>query len=147
LQSVLNRAARLVFKLAPFTSTSPYLYELHWLPVKARIEFKICLLVYKALKFDEPTYLKDLLHHYIPQSNSVLRSADDPHLLVVPFLSKRSSLGSRAFSYAGPYLFNSLPCSIKNACTTDNFKKLLKTHLFTKSYDSVSKSINPEYKL
>ena len=146
LQCILNRAARLIFKLAPFTSTSPYLYELHWLPTKARIEFKICLLVYKALKFDQPTYLKELLIQYIPQSNSVLRSADDPHLLVVPRLNKRPSLGSRAFSYAGPFLYNSLPKSIKDASSTEAFKKLLKTYLFTKSYDSESKSINPEYK-
>ena len=146
LQSILNRSARLIFNLPPFTSTSPYLYELHWLPVKARIEFKICLLVYKSLKFKQPVYLFELLQRYVPQSNITLRSADDPHLLVVPRLNKRSSLGARAFSYAGPFLFNKLPLNIKNAGTSETFKKLLKTHLFTKSYDSETKSICLEYK-
>jgi len=41
LQSVLNRAARLVFSAPPKTPTTSFLIELHWLPIKARIEFKI----------------------------------------------------------------------------------------------------------
>lgn len=146
LQTILNRAARLIFNLAPFTPTSSYLYELHWLPIKARIEFKLCLLVYKALKFNQPTYIYELFTRYKTQSNSVLRAADDPHLLIVPRLNKLSSFGSRAISYAGPLLFNKLPSVIKNATSTDTFKKLLKTYLFKKSYDEVSKSISLEYK-
>ena len=39
-QSVLNRAARLIFNLPPRVPTTPSLIELHWLPLKARIEFK-----------------------------------------------------------------------------------------------------------
>ena len=42
-QSVLNRAARLIFNLPPRVPTPSSLIELHWLPLKARIEFKICL--------------------------------------------------------------------------------------------------------
>ena len=39
-QSVLNRAARLIFNLPPTVPTTSSLTELHWLPLKARIEFK-----------------------------------------------------------------------------------------------------------
>ena len=35
--------------------------SLHWLPVSQRITFKICLLIYKALKGLAPIYLSDLL--------------------------------------------------------------------------------------
>ena len=38
-QSVLNRAARLIFNLPPRVPTTSSLIELHWLPLKARIEF------------------------------------------------------------------------------------------------------------
>ena len=41
-QSVLNRAARLIFNLPPRVTTTTSLIELHWRPLKARIEFKIC---------------------------------------------------------------------------------------------------------
>ena len=146
LQGLLNRAARLIHNLPPFTSISPYLYELHWLPVIARIEFKICLLVFKALKFDEPLYLKDLLLNYQTHSNAILRSADDPNLLIVPRLSKHSVYGSRAFSYAGPYLFNQLPLHIKEANSVTTFKTMLKTYFFEKSFDQDTKTVTPAYK-
>lgn len=145
LQYILNRAARMIFKLPPFLSISSYLYELHWLPVKARIEFKVCLLVYKALKFKEPSYIFNLLNYYSPNSDMLLRAADDPHLLIVPRLNKQSTFGSRAISYAGSKLFNSLPRSIKDAGSTDIFKKQLKTHLFKKAYDCETKTIRVEY--
>ena len=43
-QSVLNRAAKLIFNLPPRVPTTSSLIGLHWLPLKARIEFKICLI-------------------------------------------------------------------------------------------------------
>ena len=54
-QSVLNRAASLIFNLPPRVPTTSSLIELHWLPLKARIEFKICLITFKALKFNQPS--------------------------------------------------------------------------------------------
>ena len=43
-QSILNRAAQLIYSLPPQVPTTPFLMKLHWLPVKARVEFKIVLL-------------------------------------------------------------------------------------------------------
>ena len=60
-QSVLNRAARLIFNLPPRVPTTSSLIELHWLPLKVRIEFKICLITFKALKFNQPSYIRELL--------------------------------------------------------------------------------------
>ena len=34
-QSILNRVARLIFSLSPRVPITPYLIDLHWLPVKA----------------------------------------------------------------------------------------------------------------
>ena len=59
-QSVLNRVARLIFNLPPRVPTTSSLIELHWLPLKARIEFKICLITFKALKFNQPSYIREL---------------------------------------------------------------------------------------
>ena len=49
LQGVSKRLARVVTKSPPFTRNVPLLRSLHWLPVKYRVHFKICLLTYKAL--------------------------------------------------------------------------------------------------
>ena len=43
LQSIMNKSARLIFYVAPRVPTTRFLIKLHWLPIKAHIEFKICL--------------------------------------------------------------------------------------------------------
>ena len=77
-QSVLNRAARLIFNLPPKVPTTSSLIELHWLPLKARIEFKICLITFEALKFNQPSYIRKLFSFSSHESTLDLRSADDP---------------------------------------------------------------------
>jgi len=50
LQSVLNVTAHLVVKKRKCDSITPTLRDdLHWLLVRQRVDFKICLLVYKCL--------------------------------------------------------------------------------------------------
>lgn len=63
LQLLINSAVRLVIGLPRFSRDhiSPYLIDLHILPIKARIEYKICLLTFNALRYGEPKYLSELL--------------------------------------------------------------------------------------
>ena len=83
-QSVLNRAARLIFNLPPRVPTTSSLIELHWLTLKARIKFKICLITFKSLKFNQPSYIRELLSFSSHESTLGLRSADDPYRLHEP---------------------------------------------------------------
>ena len=83
-QFVLNRAARLIFNLLPRVPTTSSLIELHWLPLKARIEFRICLITFKDLKFNQPSYIRELLSFSSHESTLGLRSADDPYRLHEP---------------------------------------------------------------
>ena len=62
LQSVLNAAARLVFAGRRSVHVTPYLRDLHWLKVKERIQFRLCVLVYRCLHGTAPAYLSDSLH-------------------------------------------------------------------------------------
>jgi len=43
----------------------------------------------------------------------------------------RTKLGDRAFSVAGPVVWNSLPTAVREADSLYSFKRKLKTHLFT----------------
>ena len=144
LQSVLNRAARLIFLLPPRTSTTPSLIELHWLPVKARIEFKVCLLVFKALKFREPKYIVDML---IPFQNAgmALRSSDDPYRLVEPRAIQGHSFADRSFSYVAPRLYNRIPLVIRNLSSVESFKRHLKTFIFERAYNCEGRCLTAEY--
>ena len=60
-QRVLNAAARLVCRAPRYRRITPLLYELHWLPVRQRISFKILLFVFKAIHGFVPTYLRELV--------------------------------------------------------------------------------------
>ncbi len=56
LQRVQNAAARLICNVSRFDHITPTLKDLHWLPVKFRIDFKILLIVFKALHGLAPDY-------------------------------------------------------------------------------------------
>ena len=75
LQLLQNHAARVVMKAKKRSSASALLKELHWLPIKQRVLYKIALLVFKCLNVDNfPTYLKELITLYKP--SRTLRSSD-----------------------------------------------------------------------
>ena len=61
LQRVLNAAARVVCGLRPRDHVTDALIGLHWLPIAARIEFKLCLLVCNELNGLAPSFITDML--------------------------------------------------------------------------------------
>ncbi|KAJ8039461.1 hypothetical protein HOLleu_17189 [Holothuria leucospilota] len=105
LQRIQNLTAKLILGRSKFDSASEALKELHILPIKARIEYKILLLVFKCLHSLAPAYLSVLLE--LKSSYYSTRSSEGL-LLKVPFTS-RKSFADRAFSVAGPKLWNALP--------------------------------------
>ena len=143
LQLVMNKAARIIKRLPSYVRITPTLIDLHWLPVKARIMYKICVLTYQALKTGKPEYLKTMLRHYEVATNMVIRHAADEYRLNEPRCN--SEIGARAFMYSAPRLFNALPIQIKTSANVAVFKKRLKTHLFTECYDLEDKVINEMY--
>jgi len=57
LQSVQNAATRLVSGARCYDHITPVLQELHWLPVRRRLDFKMATLVYLSLSGMAPAYL------------------------------------------------------------------------------------------
>ena len=146
LQKVQNRAVRLVCSLKISDHITPFLIQLHWLPIKARIEFKICLLVFKILKFGQPKYLYELID--LSSSNELeinLRSNDDPFRLEEPRSVRNQLFGDRSFKYIAPRLYNLLPFEVKKLESVDLFKKKLKTYFFTKAFDLNNLCISLNY--
>ena len=82
LQRVLNTAARVVLGQGPRDSATAALKELHWLPVRTRVEYKLCLLTHRALNGTAPRYIRELLHPVADVvSRSHLRSASNGDLV------------------------------------------------------------------
>ena len=145
LQLLINSGVRLVVGLPRFSHEhiTPSLIDLHILPVKARIKYKICLLTYKALKYDEPKYLTELI-----QKRETLPSLRSSSVrpLEEPFISRLVSV-NRSFSHCAPRLYNSLPIEVQNADGIVQFKQMLKTCIFRETYDLDDKLIKPPFRL
>jgi len=99
------------------------------LPVRRRIEFKLALLIHKSLNSSTPRYLSD---------DCQLVSDDGRRRLLSSYVSTcviprtHTGFGDRAFQVAGSRLWNSQSASLRQSDTTvGQFKKLLKTHLFS----------------
>ena len=76
LQRVQNAAARLVVMQGKFCHITPVLHQLHWLPVLFRINFKVLLLTFKAIRKSAPSYINDLVKIKPLNSRYGLRSND-----------------------------------------------------------------------
>ncbi len=131
LQCVQNAAARLVTHSKKYDHITPVLADLHWLPVRYRILFKVLVLTYRALEGTAPPYIQSLLSQHTPKR--ALRSAAK-FSLTVP-RSNTISYGARAFSRFAPAEFNKLPESLTKSATLSAFKSGLKTHLFCLAYN------------
>ena len=128
----------LVYQLATFNVCSPFLTQpyvwspahrdvitdhvtsllrdRHWLPVKQRVEYKLCTIVHRCLYGDAPSYLVDLIKPSAAASARVgLRSAE---LMTVAVPCMLSSLGDRSFATTGPRAWNKLPSKKYNIQST-----------------------------
>ena len=107
LQRVQNRLACVVTKSPSFTYSVPLLHSLHWLPVKFRVDFKICLLSYKNLSKKQPVYVHFLLATPLPS-----RSLRSSKWTTLPVPRVKTNAGKRWSSSFAPSPWNSLPRSV-----------------------------------
>ena len=131
LQRIQNTAARMITGARSSDHITPLLKSLHWLPVEARIHFKIVLITYKILNGQSAEYLEPLIKDYHP--SRALRSSSRS-LLCTPAIKSKTYWG-RAFYTAAPQLWNSTPEYVKNADSVTTFKTKLKTFLFRKFFN------------
>ena len=61
MQKVQNTAPRLILRTNAKKSTKECLKTLYWLPIKQRIDYKICTLFHKCHTWQAPVYLQNLI--------------------------------------------------------------------------------------
>ena len=106
LQSVQNAAAKLVTGAKRSDHISPVLRQLHWLPVRQHVVFKMATLVHRSLSGLAPGYLADDCKLVTDARARLLRSADTKTLTVH---RTSSYFGDRTFAAAAARVWNSLP--------------------------------------
>uniref|UniRef100_M3XHX1 Reverse transcriptase domain-containing protein n=1 Tax=Latimeria chalumnae TaxID=7897 RepID=M3XHX1_LATCH len=132
LQLVQNAAARLLHNVSSFDHITPTLRELHCLPIRWRITFKVLVLVFKALNGLGPAYLRDFLTPYVPARS--LRSESGRSLVVPRF---RTKLGERSFAYQAAVAWNATPIVLRSSPSLSIFKSRLKTFLFQSAFKDI----------
>jgi len=135
LQSVLNAAARMIYRLRTSDHITDALISLHWLRVPERIHYKMATLTYKALHGGAPRYLSSLVRVTDLSGRRALRSAGTSRLLVTPF--KLSTVGGRAFPVAAAHIWNRLPDNVTSATSLSTFQIQLKLTLFQQSFPDI----------
>ena len=73
--------SRLILRRKRRSSTTVMLHELHWLPIKKRVMYKLILIVYKSHHDMIPDYTTAHLRDYM--LSRLLRSSEDRQLVVI----------------------------------------------------------------
>ena len=143
LQLVQNTLARVVTQKSRFDHITPVLSELHWLPVRHRINFKIAAITHTVLQSQQPSYLAALIPRYAPVRS--LRSSSSLSICVP--LRKTSMAASRSFSSVAPKIWNALPGHLSSIPTLPAFRKALKHHFFLSADSRTSGGITPSERI
>ena len=111
------------------SSVTELIWRLHWLPIKARVQYKILLLLFKALNTGTPSYFLFFCR--------VTWTSQKINIMKLPAHGKgRHSM--EAFSIGGPTRRNELLTDELRECTSvDMFKKRMKTHHFHLHYEQL----------
>ena len=81
LQMIHNTAARLILRRNHRRSATVMMHDLHWLPIKKRVMYKLLLMVYKSQHDMVPDYITAHLLNYTP--SPLLRSSEDKQWVVI----------------------------------------------------------------
>jgi len=107
LQSVQNLSIQLVTGARKYDHVT--LRDHHWLPIVKRIDYKLCPLVYPCLQGNAPGYLADHdVLHRLKERLAIcghFHSGSADNCAIVGY-------ADRAFSFAGPHAWNSLPINV-----------------------------------
>ena len=120
----------MVLELKSQDHVTSALKQLHWLPIRYRIKYKIAVITYKVLATYEPEYLRKLL--VVRETNRKLCS--NAHFLLQVPRSKLKQDGDRSFSVGAPSIWNRLPDKVKSAQTAQVFKRKPNSHFFQLAY-------------
>ena len=99
------------------SDTSTLRDDLHWLPIRQRIMYKLSTIVYKCIHGAAPSYLTNLCVPVATNtSRRYLRSATHGDLLVPR--TRTVTYGPRSFAVSGPTIWNTLPSTLRVSTTT-----------------------------
>ena len=110
LQTLQNRAARIVLNLPSLARRKSMFEELNWLPIRQLVAYHTLLSVYRIRISGQPEYLASLLKNENARGQILVKNS-------------RLELYRKSFVPRGSNLWNKLPVNIRNMPTLASFKK------------------------
>jgi hypothetical protein len=106
--------------------------NLHWLPVKLRIKYKLCVIMIIHTQ-QCPEYMDDTVSLTASSSPTYITKPGLRSASGVPYRKPkiRTKFGERAFSYSGPDVWNCIPEYLQMTTDTYFVERFLKTFLFS----------------
>lgn len=126
IQRLQNSCARYVFGIRRDDHITPYRRKLGWLKTDTRCEYFSAIIIYKALRIGQPSYLAELFSRH----NRSRPVRGDPRELDIPPV--RLETGRRSLRFLGASRWNSLPSAIRNKASLCGFKRALYKYLFNR---------------
>ena len=121
LQRVQNDAARLIFELVTREHVTASLLQLHWLSVRWQVQFKLCCLMHSVFYGKCPDYLANVVSPVdCGRPFRGLRASSSSDFSLPQLHTK---FCERAFMYAGPSVWNSLPKDLRAITDPGVFRK------------------------
>ena len=137
LQKVLNKAVRFIFDVKRREHISPYLCQLHILPVAYRVKYKVSVIAYKITRGEAPKYLMDKVKMFHPSCDKPFRlGAGRDRLMFHCDLAVHKST-----TYVSKMIieWNELPFALRQSENINVFKSNLKTYYFQKAFGDLCK--------
>ena len=125
IEKIQNNATQLILKKSNCDHVTLLLKELHWLPVKYCIQYKLATLAFRHFDGTLPPYLSSSLCTYLPSER----------LLKIPKTNLKT-FSEHSFGYSAPTVWNSLPADLRypGSPSLPTFKVNLKTHFFRQAF-------------
>ena len=131
-QLVQNSCAKLVLGKTRYDSSTACLKQLHWLSVKFWIKFKILYLMHRVDNVSAPVYLHKMVKKKVFYRQTRCATTLGT-LYEIPLIGRRT-FQAGAFSVSGLTEWNILPVYLRTITDHEQFRKELKTHLFTPAF-------------
>ena len=132
-QRAQNAAVRMTKRLGSRDHISQSWRNLHWLPIRYHVIYKLCILMHMVHNGFSPGYISELVSAMsaLPGRRRLRSTCGNRY--EIPVIHHK--IGEWAFFYAGTAAWNSLPTTLINMTDTQTFKCSLKTYLFKLAYN------------
>mgnify|MGYP002716484922 CR=1 FL=1 len=126
IQRIQNACVRFVHNARRYDHLTDYYRQLRWAKMHARRQLHVLMLLWKIIKYKQPTYLYDRFKFLSESHTFNTRSKERSTLVIHPH---KSDFLAKSFTLTASRAWNSIPCDIKNSPSLTIFKRKLKEYL------------------